>query len=71
VKNLEMVGMILVIVGALNWGLVGLGGLMGQGNWNLVEMVLGGSPMLVNLVYLLVGVSGVWMLKGWMGKSKK
>lgn len=64
-KTVEMVGMLLVIVGALNWGLVGLGMLMGAGmSWNLVNMLLGSMPMLEAVVYLLVGLSGVWMV--WM-----
>lgn len=55
----HMVACILVWVGAINWGLVGLGGLMG-GDWNLVHMLLGSMPMLENIVYLLVGVAGVY-----------
>ena len=54
-----MVAWILIIVGALNWGLVGLGGFMG-GNWNVVNMVLGSWPMVEGLVYVLVGLSGVY-----------
>ena len=42
------------MVGALNWGLVGLLG------FNLVATVLGSWPMLVTLVYVLVGVSAVY-----------
>lgn len=64
-KTVEMIGMLLVIVGALNWGLVGLGMLMGAGmSWNLVNMLLGSMPMIEAVVYLLVGLSGVWMV--WM-----
>lgn len=50
---LHMVVFTLVVVGALNWGLVGLL------NFNLVEAVFGSSPALVQLVYILVGVSAV------------
>jgi len=56
-----MVAWILVIVGALNWGLVGLGGFLG-GSWNLVNMILGSWPMLEWLVYVLVGASAVYEL---------
>ena len=64
-KTVEMIGMLLVIVGALNWGLVGLGMLMGAGmTWNLVNMLLGSMPMVEAVVYLLVGLSGLWMV--WM-----
>lgn len=58
-KSLHMVAWILVMVGALNWGLVGLGGFMG-GNWNLVNLILGSWPMLEWLVYVLVGASAVY-----------
>jgi uncharacterized membrane protein YuzA (DUF378 family) len=49
-----MVTFILVIIGALNWGLVGLFG------FNLVETILGGMPSLERAVYVLVGLSAVW-----------
>ncbi len=49
---------ILVIIGGLNWGLVGLGMLMG-GDWNVVHMILGSISTLEAIVYLLVGVAAV------------
>lgn len=52
-KVLHTVTWILVIVGALNWGLVGLF------NFNLVMAILGSMPMLEKLVYILVGISSV------------
>ena len=57
-----MVAWILVVVGALNWGLVGLGGLFGAGNWNVLELIFGSISWLEDLIYLLVGLSGVWLL---------
>ena len=54
---------VLVVVGALNWGLVGLGGLM-NADWNLVHMILGSMPSLESLVYLLVGLSAIVILVG-------
>ncbi len=58
-KNLHMVAWILVIVGGLNWLLVGLGGFMGS-DWNLVNMILGSWPQVEWLVYILVGLSAVY-----------
>lgn len=58
----------LVVIGALNWGLVALGSYLGGANWNIVELVLGTWPALVNLIYLLIGLSGLWLLWGKMGK---
>lgn len=54
-----MAAWVLVVVGALNWGLVGVGGLMGS-NWNLVYMILGSWPMLELIVYILVGAAAVY-----------
>lgn len=61
-KGLQQVANILVIVGALNWGLVGLLDL------NVVNMVLGSMAGLEKIVYILVGLSGVLMLAQWNKK---
>ncbi len=50
------VAMLLVIVGALNWGLVG------AFNVNLVMMLFGKMAWLERTVYVLVGLSGLMML---------
>ncbi len=60
-QALNLVGWILVIVGALNWGLVGLGAFAGA-NWNVVGMLLGSMPQVEWAVYVLVGLAGVWQL---------
>lgn len=52
---------ILVFIGALNWGLVGLGGFLG-GNWNVVNQLLGAWPQVEWIVYILVGLSALAML---------
>ena len=51
-----MVTKVLVIVGALNWGLVG------AFQYDLVAELLGSVPMLARAVYILVGLAGVLML---------
>jgi len=56
-----MIGWILVVVGGLNWGLVGLGGFMGA-NWNVVNMLLGVWPQVEWAVYVLVGLATIWVL---------
>ncbi len=56
-----LIGWILVVVGAINWGLVGIGYFMGS-DLNVVSMLLGSWPEVENLVYVLVGLGGVWML---------
>jgi uncharacterized membrane protein YuzA (DUF378 family) len=58
-KWMHMVTWILIIVGALNWGLVGIGGFFGT-NLNVVNLILGFSPALEWVVYVLVGLSAVY-----------
>ena len=60
-----MIGKILLIVGGINWGLVGVGMLMGRGmEWNVVNMLLGNWPMVEAVVYVLVGVAAVIKIFG-------
>ena len=56
----------LMVVGAVNWGLVGVGGM----EWNVVERLLGTWPVVVQVVYVLVGLSAVYKL-AMMGQCKK
>lgn len=53
--TLDWIALVLVIIGGLNWGLVGLF------NWNLVEAILGVN-VVANIVYVLVGLSALWMI---------
>jgi len=56
-KNwLDWVAIVLVIVGAINWGLVGLG------NWNIVDTIFGSPAWLLQTVYILVGLAGLYMI---------
>ena len=52
VKALMVIAQVLVVVGALNWGLVGLY------DFNLVTTILG-SGIAERIVYFLVGVAGL------------
>ena len=54
-KMLHMGAFLLVAIGAINWGLTALG-------FNVVNMLLGAWPTVETVVYLLVGVSGVYIL---------
>jgi uncharacterized membrane protein YuzA (DUF378 family) len=54
-----MTSLVLVIVGALNWGLVGVGGYLGS-DLNLVSLLLGSVPVVENAVYVLVGLAGLY-----------
>lgn len=54
-KMVHMVAFTLAMVGALNWGLIALL------DFNIVETVFGFMPGLVQLVYILVGASAVYL----------
>jgi uncharacterized membrane protein YuzA (DUF378 family) len=69
-KKLHMVAWVLVMIGALNWGLIGLGGFVG-GNWNVVNLILGSWPQVEWLVYVLVGVSAVYEIVKHKGICKE
>ncbi len=52
---LTMVAMTLVIIGGLNWGLIGLF------NFDLVAVIFGDMTAITRTVYALVGVAAVVM----------
>ena len=60
-KSTHCIAHWLVMIGGLNWGLIGLGYFMGS-SWNLIKYLIGQWPSLEALVYLLVGLSAVYML---------
>lgn len=56
-KLIDKVSLILVIIGAINWGFIGLF------NFNLVDTLFGQPTNLIGrIIYILIGVSGVDML---------
>jgi uncharacterized membrane protein YuzA (DUF378 family) len=56
---------VLVIIGGLNWGLVGLAMLVSGGsNWNVVNLLLGSWPTVEAVVYVLVGIAAVVKIFG-------
>jgi uncharacterized membrane protein YuzA (DUF378 family) len=59
----SMIMKILVIIGGINWGLVGVSYFAG-GDWNVVKLVLGAWPTVENIVYILVGLAAISMIFG-------
>jgi uncharacterized membrane protein YuzA (DUF378 family) len=52
----DWIALVLMIVGAINWGLVG------AFNFNLVAAILGDQTMASRIVYVLVGLAGLYGL---------
>jgi uncharacterized membrane protein YuzA (DUF378 family) len=55
------VAKLLTLVGSINWGLVGISFFSG-GDLNVVAMILGGWPAVEAIVYILVGLSAIYLL---------
>lgn len=54
-KALDWVALVLVIVGGLNWLLYAFG-------WNLVSTLFGWAPIAEKIVYILVGLSAIYLI---------
>lgn len=56
-KVTDKIALVLIIIGAINWGLIGLF------NFNLVATIFGDMTIISRIIYGLVGLSGLWGIK--------
>ena len=56
-KILDKVALVLIIIGAINWGLIGFF------KFDLVAAIFGQMSVISRIVYALVGLSGLWGIK--------
>jgi uncharacterized membrane protein YuzA (DUF378 family) len=63
-KTADVIAAVLVIVGALNWGLVGLA------KFNLVTALFG-NTILSSIVFTLVGLAGVYQIVQFKGIQRR
>ncbi len=56
-KVIDKIALVLIIIGAINWGLIGLF------NFNLVTTIFGDMTIISRIIYGLVGLSGLWGIK--------
>ena len=56
-KIIDKIALILIIIGAINWGLIGFFG------FDLVATIFGEMSVISRIVYGLVGISGLWGIK--------
>ena len=64
-KTLDTILAVLLVIGGLNWGLVGLF------SFDLVKTILGDMTLLSRVVYMLVGVSAVYQALQWKAIQKR
>lgn len=56
-KALNYIALILVVIGAINWALIGLF------QFDLVSAIFGGmTSMLSRIIFTIVGIAGLWAL---------
>lgn len=55
-KTLNCVALTITIIGAINWGLIGLF------NFNLVSFLFGSMTLLSRIIYSLVGLCGLYLI---------
>ena len=69
-NTLDTVAKWLVVIGGLNWGLEGVGSFM-KSNLNVIDLILGkvAGGVVANVVYVLVGLSALYMLYSMFGKK--
>lgn len=56
-KIIDKIALALIVIGAINWGLIGIF------RFNLVDTILGTMSILSRIIYTLVGISGLWGIK--------
>ncbi len=52
-ETIQKIALIFTIIGAINWGLIGLF------NFNLVETVFKTMPIIQTIIYIIVGICGL------------
>jgi uncharacterized membrane protein YuzA (DUF378 family) len=55
-KTLDAIALILVVIGAVNWGLIGFF------SFDLVAMLFGTMSSFTKIIYALVGIAGLYSL---------
>lgn len=56
-KIIDKIALLLIIIGAINWGLIGFF------EFDLVATLFGEMSVFSRIVYALVGISGLWGIK--------
>lgn len=62
-KALNLLTLVLLIIGGINWGLVAF-------DFNLVSSIFGVDSALTNIIYGLVGLSALWQIAPFLRAMK-
>ena len=64
-KAIHIIAFILLVIGGLNWGLVG------AFHYNLVGKIFGDGSTITTVIYVLVGLSAIWEVIGHKGNCRR
>ena len=64
-KSLDVLAAVLLVVGGLNWGLVGFF------KFDLVAAIFGSGSLLASIVYALVGLAAIWQAIQWKAIQRR
>lgn len=56
-RVIDKIALVLVIIGAVVWGIIGIF------NFNVVDAIFGVDSIVSRIIYILVGISGLWAIK--------
>jgi len=65
-KAVYAVAIVLLVVGGLNWGLIGF-----SYKWNVFDILFGAGSLVSSVVYLLIGISALFVIFGKLFKKKR
>jgi uncharacterized protein len=63
-KTFDIIALILVIIGAVNWGLIGFF------QYDLVSAICGTSSALTRIIFALVGLAGLYSIS-FLGRDRE
>jgi uncharacterized membrane protein YuzA (DUF378 family) len=64
-KTLDVIATILILIGALNWGLVGFF------NFNLVQALFGQLTVISRVIYAVVGIAALYYIVEWSAMQER
>ncbi len=63
--HVHLIATILLIIGGLNWGLVGVF------NWDVLASIFGYMSTLTRIIYVLIGLSAIYKIGCWAKAKSK
>lgn len=63
-RSLDIISLVLVIIGAINWGLIGFF------SFDLVAVLFGNMSALTRVIYAIIGIAGLYAIS-FLGRDRE